>query len=218
MERGKYFEQLLLGHSADEKEKISDLPRLDNGAKSIDQVRIEAQAERGKRVLSNPNDPEYLGFGVVSTQLRVTNEDESGVIDIEATDGTNDWIIDVKLTRDLTNTRTIYGWGNDLSKMDLVQLAHYSNLYEQTVGRRPRVGFLIFDYSPKKRIKFSEIILSESKQQEKTDRFNMAKGVVKLYQEKGWVTTPSVGECEKCNIGCSVREYPSKIIKEVINY
>ncbi len=218
MDRGKYFEQLLLGHSANEKDIITDLPRLDNGTKSTDQIRIEAQAERGKRILSNPNDPEYLGFGIVSTQLRVTHEDESGVIDIEATDGKNDWVIDVKLTRDLTNTRTIYGWGNDLSTMDLVQLAHYSNLYEISTGRKPRVGFLIFDYSAKKRIKFSEILLSETRIRERLDRFNMAKEVVKLYETKGWVKTPSIGECEKCNIGCSLREYPSKIIKETVNY
>ncbi len=218
MDRGKYFEQLLLGHSANEKDIITDLPRLDNGTKSTDQIRIEAQAERGKRILSNPNDSEYLGFGIVSTQLRLTNEDESGVIDIEATDGKNDWIIDVKLTRDLTNVRTIYGWGNELSKMDLLQFAHYKSLYFKNFEREPKLGVLIFDYSPKKRIKFSEIILSDLKAKEKVDRFNMAKDVVKLYSERGWIKTPSIGECEKCNIGCSVREYPTKIIKEIVNY
>jgi CRISPR/Cas system-associated exonuclease Cas4 (RecB family) len=219
MDRGKYFEQILFGYSANKDEKVSDLPRLDNGTKSTDQLRIEAQAERGKRILFDKQDPEYLGFNVISTQLALKFEDEAGTADIVASDKDgNIWILDVKLTKDLTNTRTEYGWGNDLSQMDLLQLVHYAQLYEKIYGTKVNIAYLIFDYASAKRIKFAEIRISQSRFSERTTRFTAAKNVIKQYSERGWTFAPSSKECENCFLSCPKRKEASKIIKEQVNY
>lgn len=219
MDRGKYFEQLLFGYSANKDEKVSDLPRLDNGTKSTDQLRIEAQAERGRRILFDKQDPEYLGFNVISTQLALKFEDESGTADIVASDKDgNIWILDVKLTKDLTNTRTEYGWGNDLSQMDLLQLVHYAQLYEKIYGTRVSIAYLIFDYSSSKRIKVSVVNISQQRFEERNGRFKAAKEVVARYQERGWALSPSAKECENCFLSCLKRKEASKIIKEQVNY
>lgn len=218
-DRGKYFEQLLLGSSASSQDRITDLPRLTTGAKSTDQLRIEAQAERGKRILFDPNDSEYLGFRIVSTQLPLRVESRQGVLDIVAHDTENNvWVIDVKLTKDLTNTRTVYGWGNDMRTMDLIQFPHYRDLYAQSMGDVPKMGVLIFDYSPEKRIKFVEIVCSQDKLDEKDARFLGAQEVIDLYEKRGWIKTPSERECDRCPLTCSQRKLKSKLIKDSIIY
>lgn len=216
MDKGKYFEQLLLGSSASTEEKIYSLPLLETGSKSVDQIRIEQQAERGKRMLFDKSDPEWLGFQIITTQKEMRQDDRSGVADIiaRADSDKSEWIIDVKLTKDLTNTRSEYGWGNDLSTMDLMQLVHYHSFMPPST----KLGLLIFDYSPKKRVKFVEVQLSQDKIDEKENRFLQAKEVKELYDKNGWIKLPSEKECDSCPLACGDRKLTSKLIKEIIKY
>lgn len=220
LDRGKYFEQLLLGRGAIAGDIINDLPRLDNGTKSTDQFRIEAQAERGKRILFDPSDPEFLGFDIVNSQLDLISGDEKGTADIVAVDvESHVWLIDVKLTKDLTNTRTIYGWGNDISKMDLLQLVHYQKLYSDMFPEsNPKIGLLIFDYSTAKRVKFVEIEVTKDKLVERYNRFLIAKEAVTLYNKNGWIKTPNEKECDKCPLSCRDRKPSGKVIIEKVIY
>ena len=221
LDKGKYFEQLLLGASSKKEEVIDDLPRLASGTKSTDQIRIEQQAERGKRLLFNKQDPEYLGFVDITSQVSLFNEEEktSGVLDIVCKDSyETHWIIDLKLTKDLTNNRTEYGWGNNPEDMDLMQLVHYSELYIHNFNIVPKIGVLIFDYSPKKRVKFIELEISKNKILEKIERFNAAKEAVSLYGKLGWSYLPSVKECGNCPLLCSSRKIESPIVKQVVKY
>jgi hypothetical protein len=219
MDKGKYFEQLILGSGAISGDEVNDLPRLKNGEKSAEHLRIDAQAERCKRMLFDEKDPEYLGFSVIATQLEVKVGNRKGTYDIHAWDQESwDWVIDLKLTSDLTSDRTQYGWGNDWASLDLVQITHYQDLFLQKFGKRPRMGLLVMDYSTQKRAMFGEICISENKLREKENRFKMAENVIDLYKTNGWVKIPNVKECEACPLKCDMRIDESKLIKKVINY
>lgn len=218
MDKGKYFEQAFIGAGAIAEDTVTDLPRLNNGKKSTDHQRIDAQVERAKR-LFDPNDPEFLGFKLGRIQAKLEYDNRQGTIDIEAFDQDGQpWIIDVKLTKDLTSDRSQYGWGNDWSMMDLMQLIHYEDLYEKETGIRPRIAILVFDYSPQKRIVFGELKVSNKKRAEKEIRFKAAEEAVNLYNQHGWIKTPNLKECEGCPLTCDVRANKSTLIKKIIEY
>ncbi len=219
LDRGKYFEWLAIGGGAIAGEDVVDLPRLATGKKSIDQLRIEQQAERCKRMLFDPTDKEYLGFRLVSTQLELRVDDERGTADITAHDANNDiWILDLKLTKDLSSDRTKYGWGNAWEELDLLQQIHYEDLYEKQYGIRPKMGLLVFDYTPQMRVEFGEIIISNLRRENKKLRFDAVREVIKQYERTEWIKYPSVKECSKCSLVCKDRTEISKLVKKVINY
>jgi len=218
MDKGKYFEQLFIGAGAISGDDVTDLPRLNNGKKSVDHQRIDAQAERAKR-LFDPNDPEFLGFKLGRVQLKLEADNRVGTIDIEAFDAEDyPWVLDVKLTKDLTSDRSKYGWGNEWTDLDLMQQIHYEALYEAEFGVRPKMGLLVFDYSPQKRIVFGEIQISEEKRASKELRFKAAEQAVNLYELHGWIKTPNFKECEACPLQCDMRSNKSPVVKKVIQY
>lgn len=208
MEKGKYFEQLLLGSGAIAGDDVVDLKRLLNGEKSSDQKRIEEQVERVKGMLFDTNSPEYLGLSVVSTQLELIIDGEKGTYDVEAIDEEQcPWLIDIKLTKDLTSTRSKYSWGNDWYSMDYVQLVHYQDLYFKTFGKRPRVGYLVVDYSTQKRVVFKEIVVTNLKLEEKVNRFSAGKLTIDMYNKHGWIKIPNIKECGSCPLTCESRQF-----------
>lgn len=221
MDKGSYFEYLVLGAGATIV-TVKDLPRLKNGDKSIEQIRIEQQADRAKRILFDSTDKDWLGFTLKSSQLEMRDENRKGTIDVVVTDqGGATWILDLKLTMDLTSDRTKYGWGNDWKDLDLLQQTHYENLYMKTTasdGKPPRMGLLVMDYSTKKRVEFGEIIISDEKRSECEARFKGAEEVFNLYQTNGWVKVPNYTECEACPLSCDFRKEGSKLIKKTVNY
>lgn len=218
MDKGSYFEQAFIGAGAIEGDLVTDLPRLQNGKKSTEHQRIDSQIERAKR-LFDPNDPEFLGFKLGRIQLKLEADTRQGTIDIEAFDLDGaPWIIDVKLTKDLTSDRSQYGWGNDWATMDLMQLVHYEHLYEIETGIRPRIALLVFDYSPLKRIVFGELKISDAKRAEKELRFKSAEQAVNLYNQHGWVKIPNLKECENCPLVCDMRANKSTLIRKIIEY
>lgn len=220
MIKGKYFEQLVIGAGAIEGDEVNDLPRLKNGDKSTDQLRIEAQAERAKRMLFTPEDEEYLGLIIKRVQYEMRSPSlRKGTWDIEAEDKEGSiWLVDLKLTSDLTSDRTPYSWGHNWDKLDLIQLPHYQDLYFELFGVRPRMALLVMDYTAQKRAVFGEIVISDSKLSQKEVRFTTAEQVVALYNKHGWPTDPSIKECETCPLLCKARINANKLIKKIINY
>jgi len=219
MDKGKYFEQLILGSGAISGDEVNDLPRLKNGLKSAEHLRIDEQAERAKKMLFDINDPEYLGFTLIESQLQIKVGNKKGTYDIHARDENNHpWIIDLKLTGDLTSNRTQYSWGNDWSELDLLQVVHYQNLYNDRFGILPHMGLLVFDYSTQKRVMFGQIIVSDTKRNETEKRFSAGEGVIEAYNTHGWVKVPNIKECENCPLKCDQRLYGSKLVRKIINY
>lgn len=203
MLKGKYFEQLVLGASAHGNEPIIDLPRLLNGNKSLDQQRIERQAERVKAYLNGDNP---YGLILDKSQIELRFSDEGGTIDFTFLEPDGGVILtDLKLTKDLTSTRSKYGYGNDWGEMDHLQLTHYAHLYEKEFKIKPKTALFVVDYSPEERVDFREIILSPSKFKERDERFTAAKEVVSLYEAHGWVKIPSEYECKNCPLQCESR-------------
>jgi len=219
MDRGKYFEQLVIGSGAIAGDDVTDLPRLKNGDKSADHQRIDLQAARAYKMLYDKDSPDYLGFTLKSVQLELRDDNKKGTADIEAVDRENHpWIIDLKLTSDITSDRSQYGWGNDWSQLDLIQMTHYEDLYYNMFGVRPKMGLLVLDYSPQKRATFGEIVITESKREQKTLRFYSAEKAFQLYEERGWIKIPSLKECGSCPLNCEMRLEPSKLVKKIITY
>ena len=219
MDKGSYFEQLILGAGATGT-IVSDLPRLKNGDKSTDQIRIDQQAERVSRMLFDVNDPEFLGFNIIHKQLEIKVGNKKGTYDIVAEQHPTNipWILDLKLCKDATSDYSEYGWGNDWTQLDLVQLVHYQDIYTEFYGIRPKTGLIVVDYSPQKRVIFGEINISDEKRSEKNIRFNAAEEAITMYEAHGWSKVPAIKECEGCPLTCSSRLQGSKLIKKFINY
>ena len=218
MDKGKYFEWLCLGGGAVTGEDVTDLPRTSTGKKSIDQIRIEEQADRFKE-LFNPEHPDWIGLYINEAQIEVRHDGRKGTIDFDAKDDLNNsWIIDLKLTKDAESTRSEYGWGHDWTDLDLVQLVHYRDLYTTIKGVVPRTALLVFDYSPNKLIKFGEVVISNKAVAKKETRFQAAIEVVSLYKQNGWTKLPSERECKACKVSsCPVRYKQPPIDKFVVN-
>lgn len=216
MDKGNYFEYLCIGKNAVEGKPV-DPPLTSTGKKPVAIERIEQQAAMFKRMF-DPMDDKFIGHSIVNTQLELpSHEEREGTVDFETIDVDSEkWIFDLKLTADADSTRTEYGWGNNPEDMDLVQLVHYYDLYRKKFFIRPKVGILVFDYSPRMNIKFLDITITEDAVEEKNYRFAKANNVMDLYNEKGWSRIPSLSECEKCPIDCPKRILPNQIQYEKI--
>lgn len=203
MLRGVFFESLAIGGGAKE-QLVLDLPRLRNGNKSANQIRLEEQAEEFCR-LFNPAHEQFLGYTIVQTQLYLEAGDRAGTLDFIAIDQDNNpCLFDLKSTGNLKR-----GWWSDIDSVDKLQQYHYHDLYLKTFklppGKRLRNFLAIFDYSVQKNILILELDVTETRLADMNDRFETAKEVVELYNKNGWTTDPSEAECEGCPLKCSNR-------------
>ena len=213
MKRGHYFEGLCIGGGASGKVEIDDLPRLRNGNKGVDQLRIEQQAVRFKD-LFDPNHSDFLGYTILQSQLYLENKSGGGTIDFMAVDQKNNpCLFDLKLTGSLT-----YGWWSDISKIDMLQQLHYHNLYLDnfTIPKKKKLKNLlaIFDYSTKKSISIVELFPKEYDLKDTKERFSVAECVIEEYSEKGWSYTPSPDECKICPLKCDKRDKSTVMYKK----
>lgn len=217
MNNGSYGEYLCLGSGAPGRSTMTDLPRLKNGDKSVVQLRIEEQAERFKQLFVYTEHPDFLGFIIGKRQIALKVGQVGGVggvIDFDAIKlaTAESWIFDLKFTGSMPRI-----WG-DLNEKDFIQLTHYRDLYEFNFGILPRVGIIVFDYSPRKEIKFIELQISKQKVDEKNLRFGAAWDAINEYTKKGWTRIPNLEECSTCPLVCSKRASTEQIVYETIVY
>lgn len=217
MEKGHYFEYLAIGGSAKEEEPpVTDLKRNKDGSKSVAQKRIESQAKRFQKLVDKQ------GFKIEDVQVVLLHDNERGVVDFTVTDKEGNFALaDLKLTADVTNTRTQYGWGNPIETLDLLQAGTYSRLHKELhpdeyEGYLPFYYF-VFDYTPRMQYKIIKVNISELGAQESEERFNTAREVVGLYNENGWTKIPSLEECEGCPLKCDMR-YKHNVEIEEFNF
>jgi hypothetical protein len=192
MNRGSYFEYLVIGAGAGE-DSATDLPRLKNGKKSTNQIRIEEQAARIHSCLFNKDDPNYFDFEIEDIQVNLRSKDRKGTLDIVGRWGDNpilgeefknkQSIVDLKLTRDIYGVLPPYCYG-DLDSMDLLQLYHYANLYGDNFKTLPETFLLVADYSPRRNVRFEHIPVTPEDTAETDERFNTAKDVFGQYSVK----------------------------------
>lgn len=209
MVAGLVFESMCLGSSADG-QQYKEIRRLDNGQKSVRQLRIEQQADKFKRMF-DPNDPDFLGFTITRRQVKLTHGGREGTADFMATrDGeTEECLFDLKLTQDIQN-----GWWGDLTKVDWIQQIHYRELFYKKHGYYPECYVLIFDTTPKKNVKLIKVNVSERAVQEVNSRFTEVEETVMEYSTMPeFPRIPEPGQCSKCLLECDVRQ-----LKPIVDY
>ncbi len=216
MQRGKYFEELCLGEGAIEGEK-TELPLIKTGKKTIDQIRIEEQAEKFKQLFDKDSEL-FLGFSIRYIQIKLEDDESTGVADFDAIDKEgNDCLFDLKLTRDL-DSESEFSW-KDPKNLDLIQQIHYADLYEKRFRKKPKNYLIIFDYSPEMKVKLVELDILKQSFDQKDGRF------LDFWEEKrmldsleDYPTVPSKEECKKCPLKCADRIKEELVCFEKIIY
>lgn len=204
MNKGLFFETLCLGGSAHD-EGTTSLPLVRGGKKSADQIRIERQAVRFKR-MTDPTSSEYVGWAVDERQLVLEHDNIRGVIDFTSKP---DVVWDLKLTASLDGY-----WSGDV---DLTQQITYKWLYEQVRGVSPEMYLMIFEYETRMRVKIVEVKISEEATIRVLERFKKADMDIKEYAMLSeFPRVPSRDQCSKCPLACQFRNARPGIIYETL--
>jgi len=207
MYKGSYFEYLCIGGGSGNSENVTDLPRKKNGEKTADQIRIEEQASAFKK-LFDPENKNFIGYNIISTQEKISFDDEEGTLDIVCENPTNKRkiILDLKLTADVGSE---YSYWNSDTSIDLTQPTKYTRLFKRKYNEDCDFYYLVFDYSPRKNISIIKIHLKDgsfnelNKKEENIINFiNSHKDIV---DDESYYN-PSISECEKCKAICHLRK------------
>lgn len=249
MLNGSYFETLCIGSGAGGR-KTEDLPRkrlvkareLENikrkesglpeikGEKTMDQIRIEQQAQRFK-LLAAKYQISVLDENV---QVRVTvpwhkNPEVylSGEFDIFPTaiitnEGLKLAIIDLKLTADINASFGEYCWGAP-EYMDLIQayMYHYiarqvlkhidKNPHITNVLTKPAVNLIqqnqlefyywVFNYKKETlEDKLVKVVWDATKEQELHEAIRKVVSLIEYYEQLQWPTKPNFRLCKECTV------------------
>lgn len=219
---GNYFEYLCIGANA-KGEALKDLPRNKDGSETAVHRRIRQQAAVFAE-LFDPLSKQYLGYTITSVQGKLSGSisgvEVEGTYDILDEASKIPTILDLKMTEDITNTRTVYGWGNPSHELDLIQQVLYQELYFQMYGVRPNMVLLVFEHGTQMRVKIIKLNISEERRRQCFERFEAASSVIEEYERVGWSYDPSEKECGGCGISskCPKRFIQNQIFIENINY
>lgn len=209
MNKGIYFENLCTGGGLRDREEV---PKV----KGVDKERIEYNAKLFGQFFDRES-PTFSGLDIVEKDIKlgpvelVTKYGEpymaDGIIDLLCHDGKDHWMIDMKITKDSSNTFGPFPWGN-IGAMDTIQLYFYKKLLKKVRGLDVRVAYLLFDISPSiADPRFIEITHTEETEDRFEERVADALHILSVYMEGdwGWVK-PSFKDCGSCNLECPFRD------------
>lgn len=210
--RGLYFEYQCLGANAHSDGTVPQLPMLNSGKKSVDHLRIDDQVMRFNEMF-DPNHPDFLGHEITHRQLVLKGEhDETpieGTLDfVSVQDGVH-YVNDLKLTSDIS------GYWSELDTMDHTQAVTYAWLYWVNFGIQPVFRYWVFDYSPRKNIKFVDVEIKDETFADVLRSYTVAD----IHLMSMWADSdelPAVAspeQCSRCRLDC-----PSRVIKSKIKY
>lgn len=211
--KGCFFEFIALGNPNKDGVFVSDLPRLKDGKKSVDQIRIEAQAEFFKDKFLDYNNITISNRAVYhkipynkDIDLEMTSDIEGSIFD----DNYNEeraCIIDLKLTGNIHNQFGNFSWGNPYN-MDHIQAIMYHHIVSEEIkmnlgtdnGKIIDLSFYyaIFDYKPKPEHILIEVKPTPIRKEEMKEAIRKAAEKVKINNEFGWSETPSYNNCIDC--------------------
>lgn len=212
MLKGSFFEHLCLdaGHAHDD-EAITDLPRLKTGAKSVDQQRIETQAEEFKKM-------------VVERPITIEQKQVHIAIDYDkdySIEGTIDFIghidseislsiFDLKLTGSIYHEHNYDGmapWSWSFPQnMDFTQVYQYWYLVNEKLGIDAKFFYLVYDYKPQ-----SEMLIIQKKV-ERIHKMELIESIRKtiekidLHKATDWGYNASYINCKNCPLKESCTE------------
>ena len=203
MVKGQRFEYLAV-NSRNREGEIPEIPKLKNGQKSTDELRIEAQAEVFKEVL-----PHY-GMSIVlpegqdnpsaSISYRLDDVNLTGILDAVILWNGVPAIMDLKLTASLVSRwgpNGKPGWG-DYFNMDHIQAYLYMFLVEKIFKRKMRFVYALFEYGPDPKFKFLEIKDSPLRRQEMLRRVEDAKEKLRAFAAQQYPRQGHYLQCVKC--------------------
>jgi hypothetical protein len=209
MNYGRYFETLVIGGSGHDA-GLTELPLLKSGNKTAVNLRIDKQAEYCKEILFNPDHPDYLGFEVTGTQVKLRDDASNyeGIADIigQTVKDSIPVLADLKLTGDVNATFGPYPWGAPWN-MDFFQQELYSYLFEIVYGVKPKNILIVFDFSTNMGKKVFHLKEDDQTRSRLFDRIDTFDEALRHYKENGFTKYPSRKECEGCpfeEIGCDV--------------
>lgn len=199
---GSFFEKLCLGSGAGYQDDVTDLPRLKNGAKSIDQQRIELQAAKFKRMFDE-NSSEFIGWHIKNKQIKLSWGSIEGTIDFDAYNSECQKPWDLKLNADLDSD---WGYWSNPEELDLLQSPTYVKLYEENVLSCNEFSYIIFDYSPKMNVAIIDVTVTDEAIAAALKRFEEAEATMlefDLLEE--WPRVPNPVDCRYCRLDCNVK-------------
>ena len=204
MVKGQRFEWLAVG-SKNREGYVPEIPKLKNGAKSTDEVRIEAQAEVFQQVLPHYNmrllTPE--GQECPSVALELPHGEDillTGILDAIIIWNGQPAIMDLKLTASLVSRwgpNGKPGWG-DYFNMDHIQAYLYMYLVEKIFKRKMRFVYALFEYGPEPKFKFIEIKDTSMRRAEMLRRVDDAREKVAAMAEQNYPPQGHYLQCAKC--------------------
>lgn len=206
MKRGSFFEFLCIGGGSGRSEDVTDLPRLKDGKKSAEHIRIEEQAERFKKWISDN------GFEILpeTIQMQITLDTEhgtDGVIDFMLIDTQGKigypgeiFITDLKFTGDIYADFGFVNW-NKPQELDLTQQISYTRIWFENTGQLLRSILYVADCSTAMNVKTYVITIDPDKNFPIIEeRFKNAYELVDAYVSEGidMPANPSMKNCKDC--------------------
>lgn len=215
MGRGLFFEQQCLGASAGEYEEIPTLPRLSNGRKSVDQIRIEAQVVNFKRLLKRYHceaekvqheisrvwmhnyadmfDEEIILFGTTDFEgpiyIRAFNKNNE-IVELDFDDAVHD----LKLTKSIHATLPDGStWKYPWTIKDL-----QARMYKYISGKP--FFYWIFDYKPNYEHRIYYVDDDPQKELEMHEAIRKTAEKLMEFKELGYPERPFFNICQHCPI------------------
>lgn len=194
MTLGHYFETHCIGGGA-HGQKVEELPKQKNGSPYIDEKRVNAQIE-AFRAMFQTDSPYFCGYYIQEVQEFLETRLCRGVIDFMIQDKkANDFISDLKLTKDLDNDFGDFQW-KDQERIDFTQQVFYSLLYEKVHGVSLPLKVFVFEYGPKLRKKVFNVDINPSTRRDVVARIGAALDTIDYWYEKGF---PCRADPETCD-------------------
>lgn len=207
--KGRFFETLAIGGGANPKEDVYDLPRLLNGKKSSDQIRIEEQAMVFKSKLKEFN------MKILETQLKFQVEwpyDRRVLVQptidfvspiIGQYNGVKyDYkyaIFDLKLTQNIRSGFGMYAWANP-QDMDHLQAFTYVWAFKEATGREVPFFYWVFDYKKNPEDVMIKKKVDDMNYNEMHETIRKTVAYWDYYNKTGWDANPTPELCRNCHL------------------
>lgn len=211
MVKGQLFEILAIGSGVSGSELPDHSFLYNTKGKSIELTRIEAQAERFKRMVDR-NSEDYIGLRVDSVQVRLENERMKGVIDMKLIDEFDQInISDLKFTADVDSDFGDFSWGRNPDTIDWSQIAIYKRLWMDNFqsDKDPKTSLFAFDSSPRVGAKYFDIRLSDSYVDNVCRKADVVYDFVEKINESesdlDVAVNPTERNCDGCPLNCFFR-------------
>ena len=210
MMKGTYFETLIIGSDA-HGNQLTTLPSKKNGKPTVDQERIEQQANSFIQVMKDHS------IVIKDKQLKLSHKLDTtvfldGILDIKGSlfddiDGpVDDAIIDIKLTGNIYNDFGPYCWKTP-HKMDHLQAYMYSYLYEKNFGILPIFYYFVFDYKPEPEYKVIRKHVGVDETKELMDSIQKTVEKIEMHERRGYWTKGSYDNCRYCPLTSMCKDY-----------